>query len=205
MLRKLFFDLQYRFSKPPWDSGVTPPEVVELIESGKIAPGRALDLGCGTGTNSIYLAQHGFTVVGIDFSPKAIATACDKARRANVTVEFDVADVTRLDFLREPFDFVLDLGCFHTMDAEGRTRYAANLARLTRAGSLFMLYAFSPRPADDRGHLIQIRNVGVAPEQVGKTFAQDFALEHIEQGADRGGRKSAWYWFRRQTTVASRQ
>ena len=198
MLRKLFFDLQYRFSKPPWDSGVTPPEVVALIEIEKIAPGRALDLGCGTGTNTIYLAQYGFTVVGIDFSPKAIATARDKARRANVNVEFHVADVTRLDFLHEPFDFVLDLGCFHTVDAEGRARYAANLARLTRAGSLFMLYAFSPRSADDPGHLIQIRNFGATPEQVQQTFARHFALERIEHGADRGDRVSAWYWFRRQ-------
>lgn len=198
MLKQLFFDLQYRFSKPPWDSGVTPPEVVALIESGRIAPGRALDLGCGTGTNSIYLAQHGFAVVGIDFSPKAIATARDKARRANVAVEFHVADVTRLNFLREPFDFALDLGCFHAVDADGRARYAANLARLTRAGSLFMLYACSPRPPDDGGHLIKIRNVGITPEQVQATFAPHFVAERIERGADRGDRASAWYWFRRQ-------
>ncbi len=196
-LRQLFFDLQYRFSKPRWDSGVTPPEVVALIEGGSIH-GRALDLGCGTGTNAIYLAQHGLSVVGIDFSPKAIATARDKAQRAGVTVDLHVADVTRLDFLREPFDFVLDLGCFHAIDPAERGRYAENLARLTRPGSVFMLYAFSPRPPDQPGPLIQIRNVGATPEQVQQTFASHFALTRIERGADRGGRASAWYWFRRQ-------
>ncbi len=114
-LRQLFFDFQYRFSKPLWDSGITPPEVVALIESGKIT-GRALDLGCGTGTNSIYLARHGLTVVGVDFSAKAIATARDKTRRAGVAVDFRSADVTRLDFLTEPYDLVLDIGCFHAID-----------------------------------------------------------------------------------------
>lgn len=197
MLRKLFFDLQYRFSKPPWDSGITPPEVSALIESSNIK-GRALDLGCGTGTNSIYLAQHGLIVVGVDFSSKAITTARDKARRAGVTVEFHSADVTRLDFLSEPFDFVLDIGCFHAVDETGRARYADHLTRLTRAGGMFMLYAFSSRAPDQRGHFIQIRNVGVTPDQVQQTFAPHFALERVEHGAGLGERGSAWYWFKRQ-------
>ncbi len=197
MLRKLFFEFQYRFSKPPWDSGITPPEVVTQIERGTIK-GRALDLGCGTGTNSIYLAQHGLAVVGVDFSSKAIATARAKARHANANIDFHVADVTRLDFLNEPFDFVLDIGCFHSVDDDGRARYAANLARLTRAGGLYMLYAFSPRPAGANGHVIQIRNVGVTQERIQQLFTPSFALEHVETGADHGERVSAWYWFRRQ-------
>ncbi|HET7089774.1 MAG TPA: methyltransferase domain-containing protein [Anaerolineae bacterium] len=62
-----FYDLSYRFSKPDWDTGLTPPEVIAEVENGR-SPGRALDLGCGTGTHTIYLAQHGFSVVGVDFS-----------------------------------------------------------------------------------------------------------------------------------------
>ena len=206
MLHKLFFDLQYRFSKPPWDSNITPPEVVafiektsEVLQTSGVSK-RALDLGCGTGTNSIYLARHGFAVVGVDFSSKAIATARAKAQRANVVVDFHVADVTRLDSLRlrGPFDFVLDIGCLHALDAAGRARYAEHIARLTRPGSVLMLYAFSPRPPEERGHLIRFRNVGITPEDVERMFAQHFALEHVEHGADRGERASAWYWFRRQ-------
>jgi SAM-dependent methyltransferase len=197
MINRIVFDLQYRFSKPPWDSGVTPPEVVESIEGGLVAPGRALDLGCGTGTNSIYLARHGFTTFGVDYSPKAIATARAKARRAGVVVDWQVADATRLDFLNAPFDFVLDIGCLHTVDPTERARYAANLARLTRAGSLYMLYAFSPRPADQTGGMIKLRAFGMTPEQVQRTFEQDYALERVVQGADRGNRPSAWYWFKR--------
>jgi SAM-dependent methyltransferase len=219
MWLKLFFDFMYRFRKPPWDSGITPPEVVSLIESSNVrrhtippteahntegatqegeTARRALDLGCGTGTNSIYLAQHGFTVVGVDFSPKAIALAREKARRTGIAVDFHVADVTRLDFLREPFDVVLDIGCFHSVDAAGRARYAENLGRLTHHGSVFLLYAFSPRPPNERGHLIRFRNVGITPEEVQQVFARHFALQRVEHGMNRGERASAWYWFRRQ-------
>ena len=197
MLNRFLFDLQYRLSKPRWDSGVTPPEVVALIEGGLIAPGRALDLGCGTGTNSIYLARRGFSTVGIDFSPKAIASAHDKARKAGVEVDWYVADATRLDFLNPPFDFVLDLGCLHTIEPTRRAQYVANLARLTRVGSVYMLYAFSPRPAEHAGRLINLRAFGLTPAQVQSIFAQVFSLERMEQGKDRGERASAWYWFRR--------
>ncbi len=196
MLRQLFFEFQYRFARPPWDSGVTPPEVVAHVENTP-ARGRALDLGCGTGTNSIYLAQRGFAVVGVDFSSKAIATARAKARRANVAVEFRVADVTRLDALREPFDFVLDIGCLHAIDAAARPRYAEQLARLTRPGARYILYAFAPRPANAPRHLIAFRNVGIAAEEVQQLFAAHFVLERVDHGVDHNERASAWYWFAR--------
>ena len=63
MLQRLLYNFWYYFN-PPWDTGVTPPEVVEAIEGSKaLTPGRALDLGCGTGTNGLYLARHGWEVV----------------------------------------------------------------------------------------------------------------------------------------------
>lgn len=74
-LRRWFFDLRYLRGRAPWDTGVTPPEVVDLIEGARLPPGRALDLGCGTGTNTIYLARHGWEVVGVDFSAVAIRRA----------------------------------------------------------------------------------------------------------------------------------
>ncbi len=191
---KWFFEFQYRFGKPRWDTGVTPPEVVTLIENGSLKGTRALDLGCGTGTNAIYLARNGFQVVGVDFSPRAIATARDKAKREGVSADFHVGDVTRLDFLQEPFDFVLDIGCFHSVAAERRQAYAAEMARLARPGALFMLYAFSPRR-------LLLRDVGVTVEQVKQTFARNFALERIEEGNDRGEITSAWYWLKRKNEV----
>ncbi len=194
--QQLFFDFMYRFRRPPWDTGITPPEVVELIRVEKVR-GRALDLGCGTGTNSIYLAQHGLQVVGVDFAPKAIATARTKAKRAGVDVDFRVADVTRLDGLdpRESFDLVLDIGCFHSIPTSSRERYMDGIAGLTCSGGTYMLYAFSPHPPDEKGHLIPARNVGITEKEVRTLLAPHFALTRIERGSDRGDRASAWYWF----------
>ncbi len=187
--RRIFFDLMYRLGKPAWDTGITPPEVVRTIEQGQ-TPGRALDLGCGTGTNSVYLVQHGWQVVGVDFSPRAIALARRKADRARVSVDLRVGDVTRLDTVAGPFDYVLDIGCFHMLDAAGRERYAQQLARLVRPEGMFMLYAFE-RPAPSQG------DSAPAHPLVG-VFSQDFEMTHVEHGGYRG-RATAWYWFKRKS------
>jgi SAM-dependent methyltransferase len=192
--RRWFFEWQYWFGKPRWDTNVTPPEVVTYIAN-TTTRGRALDVGCGTGTNAIFLAQHGFEVVAVDFSRAAIARARAKARRARVAIDFYVADVTRLDFLHTPFDFVLDIGCLHGVDSAHRARYAEHLARLTRAGAMFMLYAFAPPPPD--APRSRLRSAGITEEQVRALFAAHFDVERVQHGTERGERASAWYWLRR--------
>ncbi len=197
MLAKWFFEFMYRFSSPPWDTGITPPEVVTMIESGGVRHGRALDLGCGTGTNSIYLAQHGLQVIGVDFSAKAIERARAKSQQAGVSVNFFVSDVTQLDFLSPPFDLVLDVGCFHGLDARKRERYAENLARLVSPGGKFLLYAFGPTQTPSDRPFFRLGSVGVTPEQTRQIFEQGFDLYRLENGTDRGARPSAWYWFQK--------
>ncbi len=194
--QRWFFEWQYWLGKPRWDTNITPPEVVEYITS-TTTRGRALDLGCGTGTNAIFLAQHGFQVVAVDFSSKAIDQARVKARRAQVAVEFHVADVTRLDFLNPPFDFVLDIGCLHALDTTDRVRYREQVVRLTRSGAMFMLYAFAPPPPDAPRHWLRFRKAGITADQVHALFAVHFDLERVQHGTERGKRASAWYWFRR--------
>src|SRR5512143_1350520 len=126
-----FWDLRYFFKKTPWDTGVTPPEIVAMIDSGKVHVGRALDLGCGTGTNAIYLAQHGFEVTGIDISGRAISQAKHKARSAQLAdrVRLEHGDVALLRrwVLGHSIDFAYDIGCFHNLEAEARQRYVAAL------------------------------------------------------------------------------
>jgi SAM-dependent methyltransferase len=190
MLRRLIYSLWY-YSHPPWDTGITPPEVVEAIEGAEaLKPGRALDLGCGTGTNSLYLAQHGWQVVGVDFAVTAIRKARRKAREVRLAVDFYAADVTRLDFLQPPFDLALDIGCFHTLEAEGRVRYRDQLRRLLRPGACFMFYAFGP-------HQGRFGETGISPEGVQQLFQSDFRLLRVEGGTDPGGSSSAWYWLKR--------
>src|SRR5947208_372149 len=84
-ISNLMFRAMYRFGFKPWDSGIPPPELKELIEGPQArTPGKALDLGCGTGTNTMYMAQHGWDVTGIDFVSTAIAAARKKMQAANV-------------------------------------------------------------------------------------------------------------------------
>jgi SAM-dependent methyltransferase len=190
MLQRLLYNLWYYF-RPPWDTGITPPELVEAIERpNRLGPGRALDLGCGTGTNSLYLARHGWQVVGVDLAVTAITKARRKAKEAGLGVDFYVGDVTRLDFLRPSFDLALDIGCFHTLDAGGQDRYRDQLRRLLKPGARFMLYAFGPR----QGRLMPI---GITSDVVRHLFQPDFRLLHTAGGADPSGPSAAWYWLER--------
>lgn len=186
-LDRLIYDLMYRLGKPVWDTGTTPPEVVEGIAKQRAA-GRALDLGCGTGTHSIYLAQHGWSVVGVDFSPKAIASARRNAQLAGVNADFRIGDVTRLDPISGPFEFALDVGCFHGLGEAERARYIEQLTRLVRPGGTFILWAFD-RPA-------LFENYGISPQVVERLFSSQFLTNDSKHGVHRG-RPTTWYWFTR--------
>ena len=139
MLRKIRFSLLY-LTKPRWDTGISPPELLDFIRSRP--PGRALDLGCGTGTNVVTLAQHGWQATGVDFVHSAIRTARRKARLSNVQAKFYTGDVTRLDYLNTPFDLILDIGCFHALSAAQQSIYLQNIQRLLSVQGTYLLYAF---------------------------------------------------------------
>ena len=179
-----FYNSMYRFTKPDWDTGSTPAEITTAMMEFK-QPGRALDLGCGTGTNVIYLAQHGWQVTGVDFSPKALELAHDKAQRAGVKVDLHLGDVSQLDFLREPFDLILDIGCLHSFDRESRARYAQHLQRLTHPGSRFLLFGFARPTFLGRYHLL--------PEEVQALFVPDFTLNRVCPARNRDREDVVWY------------
>jgi SAM-dependent methyltransferase len=187
---KWFFDLHYVLDRVPWDTEITPPEVVELVEGESLPAGRALDLGCGTGTNCVYLARHGWQAVGVDFSAMAVWRARRRARQVEVDCRFYRADVTDLLFLEGLFDFVLDIGCLHSVPSDRWEQYAMGVIRLLRPGGLYMLYAFVPRP-DRPGAR------GISPEEVRDLFGPAFVVERQEGGDDPTGPSSAWYWLRR--------
>src|SRR5690348_17045468 len=139
----IVFRAMYRFGFTPWDSGVSPPELKGLIEGPNArTPGKALDLGCGTGTNAIYMTLHGWTVTAIDFVPRAIAAARAKAGAANVKPRLMVGDVTRLDELGigEGYNLVFDLGCFHAIPQNRRDAYVAGVGRAAATGADYLLW-----------------------------------------------------------------
>jgi SAM-dependent methyltransferase len=110
--------------------------LVEMIESGAIARGRTLDVGCGTGTNAIYLAERGFEVLGVDIAPLAI----DAARaKAHGRCRFEAIDFLEATPPGGPFELVFDRGCFHTFDEdEERSRFAANVAAVLVDGGVWL-------------------------------------------------------------------
>lgn len=187
ILRRLYFSLWY-LGQPPWDTNITPPEVKDFITTHP--PGKALDLGCGTGTNAITLARNNWQVTGIDFSPNAIYTAKQKARKAQVMVDFRVGDVTKLEGIEGFFDLILDIGCYHSLPLEGMKAYRANVIRLLRVGGSFMLYAFIKERSSDSGS-------GVTEADL-ETFSASLMLVSHVDGQDRGARPSAWFTFQKE-------
>jgi SAM-dependent methyltransferase len=196
----LFFRIAYLVGFKPWDTGVTPPELVEVVEGAQaLPPGRALDLGCGTGTNVIYLAQHGWDATGVDLVPRAIEEARRRARRAGVTARFLVGDVTRLSQLGVGIDYtlLLDLGCYHSLPERRRDAYVQGAAEVAAPGALFLLYGFHAGRAR-RG--MRLGPPGIQPGEVAGRFGGRWELERQEEGKDG---ISAWYRLRRRADAAS--
>jgi cyclopropane fatty-acyl-phospholipid synthase-like methyltransferase len=183
-VRRLRYELRYWLGRPPWDTGITPPEVMAYLQ--RTPPAAALDLGCGTGTNAVTLARHGWRVTGVDFSWRALRAARRKARQARVEIRFLHRDAARLGDLAGPFDLALDIGCFHSLEPSACARYADTLARLLRPGATYLLYAFLEPAAGWPGET-----------DVRRTFDGAFKLAALERG-DYNGRPSGWFtWTRR--------
>lgn len=141
------YGVLYRLGITPWDHGLVPPELVEMVEGpDALPPGRALDLGCGTGTQTIYLARKGWTVIGVDYTDRALETARRKAADAQVAPTWVRGNVARLDELGigAEFGLLLDYGCFHGLSDSEREAYAAGVTALAAPGAVFLLNAFAP-------------------------------------------------------------
>lgn len=180
----LRFNLVY-FRRPPWDTRVSPPELLDFIASHP--PGRALDLGCGAGTNVITLARAGWQAVGVDFALNAVREGRKRIRNAGVQARLEVGDVTELRGFNGPYDLILDMGCYHGLPKEGRRAYRDNLLRLLAPGGVFMLYA-----------AIGERKISISETEV-QIFQALFPFyRRVDSTDTSGGWQSAWFWFSRQ-------
>jgi len=189
MWRRLSYALAYRTGRTPWDTGVTPPELVDLIQGADaLTSGSALDMGCGTGTNVAYLADRGWTATGVEADRRAVAAA---ERRVLTSPGARVlrGDVTRLDALAVdgPFDLVLDIGCFHSLAPGRRDAYAHGVATRTTPGATLFVFAFARRPG--------LVAIGVTPREMRDRFAPWFAPVGRIAGTQPPG--AAWYRLRR--------
>jgi SAM-dependent methyltransferase len=146
--RHLLFKTLYRFGFVPWDGHPLPKSLTDLVEgdghSSPLAPGRALDLGCGTGDNSIYLAKHGWQVTGIDFVARAVDKARAKAAAGNVDVKIEQGDVTRLyeKDVGSNFALIVDNGCLHGLSDEDRYDYVREVTAAAAPDARLLLVEF---------------------------------------------------------------
>jgi cyclopropane fatty-acyl-phospholipid synthase-like methyltransferase len=184
MLRRLWFIMEY-YKNPVWDTGTSPPELLSFIATHN--PGRALDLGCGTGTNVVTLAKSGWQVTGVDYVSRAIRIAQKKAQKNSVKVELLQEDVTHLDSFSGKFDLILDMGCFHSLMPKDHSNYIAAVHRLLAKNGTYLLYVFI------KGQL-EAQRPGVTEEDIIK-LTHVFKLMSRVDGTERDIRPSAWLSF----------
>jgi SAM-dependent methyltransferase len=180
------FSLFY-FGSPPWDTGITPPELIQFIRDHP--PGNAIDLGCGTGTNLVALGQAGWRVTGVDFVGRAVSTARQRLAREGVHGDVRVGDVTNLETVRGSYHLVLDIGCYHGLPPAGRAAYRANLNQILLPGGWFLIYMHWANPDQPPGS-------GIIQEDVTRLMEM-FELEDRQDSQDRWGRQAAWMRFRK--------
>jgi len=123
-----------------WEAPEVPPELAALVASGDLPAGAtALDVGCGSGLEAVYLARAGLSVIGVDSSRPGLELARERARAAGVELELRPGSAQALPVESASIDLVLDRGCLHGIDREDRPAYAAEIARVLRPGARFLL------------------------------------------------------------------
>jgi SAM-dependent methyltransferase len=147
MVSALVYQAFYRIGFTPWDGHALSSTLRDLIEGPAAFPaGTAIDIGCGTGDSSIFLARHGWQVTGVDVAAKALEKAAAKAAAEHVRVDFVRADATRLSSagVGKDFTLILDSGCLHGMSDDARDRYVTELTAIAAPQTHLLIFAFTP-------------------------------------------------------------
>ena len=148
------WDAHYVEGTLPWDMDEPDAQLVKLVREGTLVAGRALDVGCGTGTHALWLAAQGFDVLGVDIAPRAIERARQKASASpGVACRFEQLDFLSNEPPNAPFDFVFDRGCFHVFDeASEQEAFAARIATILAPGGHWLsLIGSTEGPAREQG------------------------------------------------------
>lgn len=147
------WDQRYINSDTPWDSGIPSQHLKSFLDEDKVKPGRALELGCGTGTNAISLAQLGFEVTAVDLSTAALERAREKATQAKVKINFVEADVTAMPDLGGPFPFIFDRGTYHIVRKVNLSGFQTMLANMVEPSGFYLVLAGNANTLDppDKG------------------------------------------------------
>jgi len=186
LFRRLLFHFWY-YRQPPWDTGISPPELLNFIQKHK--PGRAIDIGCGTGTNVITLVHAGWQVTGVDFAPRAIQRAKQKLKEAGVQAELQVNDATKLSGIIGPYDLAFDLGCFHSIPQSDQAQYLEQLDRVLAPNGFWLMYAFLKPSSLQPGP-------GLVEADINRISSLLTILTR-QNGFDQRERSSAWFLYQK--------
>ena len=187
LFRRLLFQYWY-FGQPKWDTSISPPELLDFIENHK--PARAIDIGCGTGTNVITLAKAGWQVTGVDFAPRAIRLAKQKLRSGGTQADLRVSDATNLRGVNGPYEFALDIGCFHAIEKDGKAKYLKQLDRILAPTGFWLMYGFlKPDPNHD--------GAGLVPADLDLISSQLTLISRRDGFDDKRDRQSAWFLYQK--------
>jgi len=192
--KNLFFDLWYRFGKPPWVIDKAQPALVEAAKKGEVKGPTVLDIGCGDGSNAIYLASRGFIVTGVDVSAKAISIAKQKAREAKVDVTFITLDALNIKSLGKKFDTIIDFGLFHNLKGD-RERYVNALSDVCVSKGQLLMLCFS----DQAGKYSVYPHFYPKPmsqDEIRASFSKGWKIKWIRLGRTQSNQKyedfSSW-------------
>lgn len=185
MIRNLLFELRYLLGDTPWDTEISPPELIEFLETHP--PGRALDLGCGTGTNALTISSYGWEVIGVDASHLAIRRAEEKAQLQSAQIDFQRLDVSHLPGITAEFNLILDIGCYHSLSFQARTLYLQRVSQLIHPMGTYLLYTWLADQEETQVH-------PPSEEEIEQDFSTHFATITQRLGTEQS-RTSAWYWM----------
>jgi SAM-dependent methyltransferase len=170
------WDVDYRRKNPPlWDAGVPSNDLKKAVDDRTIPPGRAVELGCGSGTDAVFLASKGFDVTAIDIAPTALGQALEKARKAGVQVRWLLADVLNPPRL-DSFDFIYDRGCYHEVRGGNLAAYVETVRRYSHPGTRFLLLAGNINET-----VVDYGPPRVAEEEIRDDFSAWFDFEWIRE------------------------
>ena len=165
---------EYPLREIPWHTEKPDENIVNLLEEGKIKKGEdVLDMCCGAGTNSIYLANKGLNVWGVDISPEAIKIAKKRCKKENQNCNYIVGNVLKKEFDKK-FDFILDRGCFHHIPDGKKNNYVEKVNKLLKKRGKMYLKCFSDKDPS-------FPKTKMSKEDIKSYFSKFFEINYIKE------------------------
>ncbi|MFD1465664.1 class I SAM-dependent methyltransferase [Lapidilactobacillus mulanensis] len=196
-----YYKHSYANEKPvehEWTAGTANPELVNLVYDQTIKEGsNILEIGCGLGAESVFLAVRGMNMTSVDISQDAINTAESIAKAYQVDVDWRVGDILKMELPEHSFDVITDQGCFHHLTDEERPLYLQQIKKFLKPGGMFLLRCFSDKiPGGPQPRRI-------TSDELLQTFYPELKLEHMELvlsfSTDQRQYPQGWYtiWYNR--------